>query len=281
MNSHLKPSHREFWDFSFQEMGEYDVKANLGFVSSFTAQDKVTYIGHSQGTSQMFAALSDPQVSQYVNSKLKKFIALAPVVFLANCESKFLVELAHDTALIEGADLFGIEEWLPGACSKTSAQSEFEYFVCSVTPIFCDALLNLFDYNPAYDNHKVLPTFAQHFPSGSSLRSLRHYSQLIASDKHNPKFLKYDFGLIGNLKRYNQKSPPAYDFSLIGVPVRSFIGLDDNLGDAIDNSFVTSHLQALAKDYKAYSYNNCGHATFMIAIDPSPIFRDVLAELAS
>ena len=280
LNRHISPNRREFWDFSFQEMGEFDIKANLGFVTSITSQSKVTYVGHSQGTSQMFAGLSDPKISDFINSKVQKFIALAPVVYLANTRSTFFVELAKDNFLIDAAELFGIDEWLPGACSKTSKQSEFEHYVCTHTPVFCDIMLSIMDYNPKYDNEKVLPLMAQHMPSGSSLRSLIHYKQLIESNKHNPKFQKFDFGLVENLKKYGQKSPPAYDLNLIRSPVRSFIGVDDLLGDTVDNSFVTAHLQSLGKDYKEYTYENCGHATFLIAKDASPIFKDVLKEIS-
>lgn len=41
----------EFWDFSFQEMGRYDVPAFLKFIKAKTGVDKVPYIGHSEGTS--------------------------------------------------------------------------------------------------------------------------------------------------------------------------------------------------------------------------------------
>ena len=48
----------EFWDFSFQEMGMYDVPANINFILEKTGQEKVNFMGHSQGTAQMFAFLS-------------------------------------------------------------------------------------------------------------------------------------------------------------------------------------------------------------------------------
>ena len=38
---------REFWDFTFHEMGQYDLPANLKFVLKKTGADQVIYIGHS------------------------------------------------------------------------------------------------------------------------------------------------------------------------------------------------------------------------------------------
>lgn len=48
----------------------------------------VTYIGHSQGTTQMFAALSENM--DFFRDKLNLFIALAPVVKVDNCTSTII-----------------------------------------------------------------------------------------------------------------------------------------------------------------------------------------------
>lgn len=84
----------KFWDFSFQEMGRYDVPAFLDYIKAQTSRKKVTYIGHSEGTSQMFAALSDPKSSKITNESVDTFIALAPIVYIANGTSEFFNLLA-------------------------------------------------------------------------------------------------------------------------------------------------------------------------------------------
>lgn len=51
-HKNLDPSvHKQFWDFSFQEMGQYDQPALFNYILSQTKVDSITYIGHSQGTS--------------------------------------------------------------------------------------------------------------------------------------------------------------------------------------------------------------------------------------
>jgi lysosomal acid lipase/cholesteryl ester hydrolase len=47
-----------FWDFSWKEMGDYDSPAMIDFVLDQTNLTNITYIGHSQGNTQMFYALS-------------------------------------------------------------------------------------------------------------------------------------------------------------------------------------------------------------------------------
>lgn len=74
----------KFWDFSFQEMGRYDLPAMITKILDVTGHEKIAYVGHSQGTSQMFAALSCPQSAAFMNSKVAIFIALAPIVYLVD-----------------------------------------------------------------------------------------------------------------------------------------------------------------------------------------------------
>lgn len=49
----------EYWNFSFDEMAKYDQPALWKYILKETKQDKLTYVGHSQGTAQMFAALCE------------------------------------------------------------------------------------------------------------------------------------------------------------------------------------------------------------------------------
>ena len=53
----LDPKMPEYWDFSFQERGSYDSPALIDFILGKTGVKKLRYMGHSQGTSQMFAGL--------------------------------------------------------------------------------------------------------------------------------------------------------------------------------------------------------------------------------
>ena len=38
---------KEYWEFSFQELGDYDTRAQIDFVRNRTGKEKLTYIGHS------------------------------------------------------------------------------------------------------------------------------------------------------------------------------------------------------------------------------------------
>lgn len=282
LHTKISPDNKQFWDFSFQEMGRFDVQAQIDLALQITGQPRLTFVGHSQGTSQMFAALTDSATAAFVNAKVKKFIALAPIVYMTHQKSMLISLMGSIPLLEQTADLFGIHEWLPGACSQTSAQSSFQAAVCKVNPLFCNFGLSLFDQNPKYDDLKKLPVYLRHMPSGTSLRTLTHYKQFMHQpDKKAPRFQKYNFGESENLRRYGQKTAPEYNLDLIKIPIRTFSGLNDCLGDPTDIAILHSHLQQRGKDLKTYQYNDCGHMTFMWAIEASRIFRDVLSEIAA
>lgn len=70
----------EFFDFSFYELGKYDAPAMIDYVIKQTGQPKVAFVGHSQGTTQMFSALAENHGN--LNDKLWAFVGLAPIVNL-------------------------------------------------------------------------------------------------------------------------------------------------------------------------------------------------------
>ncbi|KAJ2848803.1 cholesterol esterase [Coemansia brasiliensis] len=69
------PSDRRFWDFSIDEIATIDVPTTIDYILQETGAKSLTYIGFSQGTTQMFMALSRNRV---LNAKVSHFIALAP-----------------------------------------------------------------------------------------------------------------------------------------------------------------------------------------------------------
>ena len=78
---------KEFWKFSFTEMAKFDFPAQIKYVLKFTQVEKLSYVGHSQGTTQAFVALT---LFPELQKKLDMFIALAPVCSLKHQQSKLL-----------------------------------------------------------------------------------------------------------------------------------------------------------------------------------------------
>ncbi len=70
--------------FSFDEFAKYDLPASLEFAMACSKQKRISYIGHSQGTTIGFAAFSQ---NQTLAAKVDLFIALAPVATVGNMKS--------------------------------------------------------------------------------------------------------------------------------------------------------------------------------------------------
>lgn len=63
--------------YSFDEMGKYDLPAMIDFALNVTGQQHIFYVGHSQGTTCMFAALSEnPELNKKVSVKYVLFSCL-------------------------------------------------------------------------------------------------------------------------------------------------------------------------------------------------------------
>jgi len=84
LHTTLDPDNDEakYWNFDWQEMGKYDQPAFLDYITERTGHEKVAYIGHSQGTTQMFYALAENP--EYFKSKISLFVALGPVTKLSH-----------------------------------------------------------------------------------------------------------------------------------------------------------------------------------------------------
>jgi lysosomal acid lipase/cholesteryl ester hydrolase len=54
----LKDTDKHFWNFTWEEMGTKDVPKIIDKISEVTNQSKISYIGHSEGATQILAGAS-------------------------------------------------------------------------------------------------------------------------------------------------------------------------------------------------------------------------------
>ena len=102
-----KKDKKEYWNFSWAEMGLYDLPAMFDKVTEITGREKMAYIGHSMGTTQMFYALAETQ--DYIASKVSVFVSLAPILKLSHTDSKVLKFITHFYDVLDDAsNLLGI-----------------------------------------------------------------------------------------------------------------------------------------------------------------------------
>jgi len=223
----LNPTHnKEFWNFSFAEMGRFDVPANIKYILNHTGKTDLTFVGWSQGTSQFFVSMTDARVKEFVDKTVNLFVAISPVTWMKHQKSA-LLGILTDLHLDQTLDAFfpyGFLNW-------KSAPAECQ-FLCKLTAgVLCKITVDLVCGHSKMDTAAAIENLTAHFPAGVSFKELVHYSQLIRSNH----FRDFDYGPRGNLKQYGQKSPPVYDVTKINVPTALFMGEKDDLGDVKDN----------------------------------------------
>lgn len=104
-HTHYNPdTDKQFWEFTFQHMAQFDLPAVFIYVYDVT-QQKLHYIGHSQGTIQMFIALSNQ--SAVIEDRLDKYFAFGPVAFVKNSKSN-LINMMNKNLIFEWLKLRGI-----------------------------------------------------------------------------------------------------------------------------------------------------------------------------
>lgn len=78
---------KEFWNFSFHEIGLYDLPAMINFMLQRTSRTKTFYIGHSQGASSLLALLSS---QPNYNEKIIQAHLMTPAVLMKHSTSPLL-----------------------------------------------------------------------------------------------------------------------------------------------------------------------------------------------
>eukprot|EP00121_Abeoforma_whisleri_P004058 Awhi_evm1s3661 len=56
-------------------------------------------------------------------------------------------------------------------------------------------------------NKTRIPVYVTHSPGGTSVKNIYHFTQLVRSGE----FRDFDYGYVGNMRRYGQAAPPSFD----------------------------------------------------------------------
>eukprot|EP00696_Hemimastix_kukwesjijk_P012827 gnl/Hemi2/26149_TR8777_c0_g1_i1.p1 gnl/Hemi2/26149_TR8777_c0_g1~~gnl/Hemi2/26149_TR8777_c0_g1_i1.p1 ORF type:complete len:455 (+),score=142.62 gnl/Hemi2/26149_TR8777_c0_g1_i1:181-1545(+) len=209
------------WDWTFAEMGEFDLNAEISYILSHTKCPKLTYIGHSQGSTQAFAGLS---LTPGLGDKMNLFVALSPAVFL-KCPSSILLRVLSGLPTSWFRQLSGPTSFLPMMSRWRAVFLKFcksGWALAGLLMFYCG--LGWTDKN--LDTSRLGVMFA-HTPDASSTKTLAHFLQII----YDNEFHAMDLGEADNVKRYGTPTPPHYNLSDIRCPVAMFYGGGDDLLD--------------------------------------------------
>nr|XP_021193719.2 lipase 3 [Helicoverpa armigera] len=270
----FKPNSQSYWDFSWHEVAKYDVPAVIDYILETKGADtKMTYIGHSMGTTILFAMLT---LKPEYNDILTAGFALAPVVYLSDMKSplKSMAPIASNLAYID--ELQGTYEFIPknsalGKISSTCNGENMDSLICK------NIVFYLCGFNERQFNKTLLPVFLAHLGTGTSWKTAVHFSQEILSGK----FQQFDYGYLNNWRIYRSGSPPEYDLKKVTLPIKLFWSKNDLLSSekdvmALYNKLPSNPEMFLVPDEK---FN---HLDYLWAIDaPRLLNNEVLNSLHS
>ncbi|XP_026730926.1 lipase 1-like [Trichoplusia ni] len=214
---HVNPdfvSNLAYWRFSWDEIGRLDLPAMIDHALKKSGQERLHYIGHSQGTTTFFVMGS---MRPEYNKKIISMHALAPVAYMAHNRSPLLMFISPHANNIESlANLFGVGEFLTNNAIYSMAGQAMCRDEVVFQPLCSNILFLIAGWNEQEHNATTLPIILGHAPAGVSLRQLAHYGQGIAGNE----FRRYDQGSrLSNYRVYGSFKPPRYDLSKITTPV--------------------------------------------------------------
>jgi len=246
-----------YWNFTYNEMGKYDVPANLHYILFQTGAKQVIYFGHSQGTTQWFIANA---LNQSLSQYFKAFVGLAPVAHVTR----------HTSVLVKTLDLLEIPdllheyvwEFLYVPAISTYAAPFLHFFPRTVWT-FLETMVGFDKMTHIYLGS--LPMMGRNDVGGTSTKNLMHWMQNIRSGN----FAQFDYGAQGNMQMYGKTTPPDYELrsfktNLANVNMLLFTGSNDALVAPSDLAQLRAYLPVNAKVVTIADYN---HLDYMWAAD--------------
>ncbi|KAJ0183768.1 hypothetical protein K1T71_000191 [Dendrolimus kikuchii] len=264
------PDNEEFWDFSWHEIGIYDLPAAIDYIRKITGDNsKLNLIGHSMGTTAIIALLS---LSSKYNHKLRSVTLLAPLVFMYHTKGP-LKDLADyfDSYYYRTESFIKEPEFMKNA---TFSREVIDKFCRGDANICLNPLLLLVNGGQDLPNPETTEKVLGHVPAGGSTKTIMHFCQLIKSGQ----FQLFDYGENLNYKTYGTRKVPAYNLNHISVPVVLFSSPDDWLSDVHDVLTLLSQLRNPILHH-VLTREEFSHSDFVWSEDASELIYYLLIDI--
>lgn len=164
----------EFWDFSLDEYALYDIPDTINYILSLYMEGtKLTYVGFSQGCSQLFASLS---LNSYLNEKINLFVGLSPAVVPQNLNHPVFRMIVKESASNNRFlySIFGTRAILPSVSFWSYLLGPELY-----ETVVDKSLVYLFGWSGKNISKKQKKLGYPHMFSNTSVKSLVHWFQIV------------------------------------------------------------------------------------------------------
>nr|XP_050027650.2 gastric triacylglycerol lipase-like isoform X1 [Dermacentor andersoni] len=239
----LKNWMKKYWDFSFDEMINFDLPAQIDMILEKTESPSLLYVGWSQGSLIMFGLLaSKPQYNQ----KVRLFNAIAPVAYLGHMTSE-MKEMVPFADFLDGLLQMTLNGAFLAKNGPVFQQIKKDECGSTMQRPACKAVFKLVNGGfPIEMNKTRFPVYLANNPAGSSVRNMYHFAQIIRDNR----LQMFDWGPLQNKKIYGQKRPPEYDLSRVTAPVALYWSAGDVLARPVDVKHLAKRLPNVVLSYK-------------------------------
>ncbi|XP_051159553.1 lipase 1-like isoform X2 [Leptopilina boulardi] len=237
----LDQKDEEYWDYSFHEMGIYDLPAMINYITEST-QQKLIYFGFSLGCTTFFVMASKiPEMS----SKISVAILIAPVAYLSNMLGFF-----EKNVILRGVKYALNHPRISNDMFENSFQLRQKNKELILDSNFA---LKLMQCGQTHFKEIYLKSIKCELNGGSSLKNINHLLQQMTQNELS----YYDYGSDENLKIYNQENPKIYNLTKIKIPIVLFHSKGDELTQKKDFEKLTSKLLNINENVEINSKKIC------------------------
>lgn len=256
-----------FWDFTFIEMGKYDLPAVIDYITKVTKKEQLVYVGHSEGVTALLVLMAkDPRY----NSKIKVGFGMSPAAWMNHAR---LPMVTLQKIIAPYIDLPNKEILEHGGIVQTLAESicgrRRNYFLCS------KLLFSILGNNRYQITKEVYPVIVGHSSAGVSLKNFVYWGQIAENG-----FREYDYGKEKNLKIYGRETPPEFNLNKVTMDLVLLCSENDWVGDLKDVEVLRSHVAGIK--VCVVEDKTFGHLDFVYGKDiPKLITPKIFAYLKS
>ncbi|CAI5712693.1 unnamed protein product [Peronospora destructor] len=215
-----------FWDFTWEDMGKFDLPAMIKYVRKTSGRKTISYVGYSEGVMQALVTFSE---DQSLAKSVSYFAAMGPVAWLGHTNAKafkFFSKAYADTLLqvTHQAKFFPHNEML---------QEVIGAKICTSHSALCKTGFALLAGGSKNWNSSRVSVYLSEMPAGTSVKNLSHFAQNIRKDT----FSAYSYGcgclralgismcptrFCENKAKYGSFDPPAFPVSKMKYPRTGF-----------------------------------------------------------
>lgn len=225
----------EYWDFSYNEIGIYDIPAFIDRILSVSGHQQLFLVGFSLGGASVTVFLTEnPKYYQYVVA----VYLLAPAISMPPETHELVFHMRFFEKI-----LFTVLEDIHAVPYSSKLNEACKAFCFGPLINVCRKSLEYaLQVNTSAMESEVVISQLLDLTSQVTVKMMSHLMQMVVSER----FAKYDYG-DDNENIYNQTESPSYDIENITVPVTIFCGLQDGFINCSDMLTTCNRFRNLLK----------------------------------